>query len=640
MQFLGILPFLAFISAAVALTQRGCAGTIREGFVLAGVAAAAWAAIGAELLSLFKGLAFWPLLLWWGVPSVALGWMCWRGRRPRFPERPRDPILLGALAMVGLLVTLTLASGLVAAPSNWDALSYHLPRQVYWMQQQHVGFFPTNDERMLTMPPLAEYIGVQLMILSGGDYWAHTVQWLAYALCGVTVSLTAHDLGLNARWQGIAALLALSIPTAALQASNAKNDLVTAFLLCALSFSGLQIVRREKHGGQLALMLGATGGLLVLSKGTGMIFGLPLAFWIVTALWKKYGLRTTIRAGGVAVLLAAAITSGYFARVYLRSESPSARDYQTSLRNRLYTPRALLSNVLRNTAMHLATDSSRINPRLTSAVAMMHRWLGLDVNDRRTTYVGSPGYRADLELKQEDLAKAPMHVLLGFWTFGLVLARALRRREAFDGLTFSFLLLPYLSFLLFCCILAWQVWHSRLHIPVLILLCPVMAFTLGQHFPRSLLSACAIAAALGLYAAAFNTRKPWIGRSSIINRPEKRARMQPQGGVEVARAAAEVCKSRKAEVIAIAAQPNHCEYTLLRTLLREMEPDPKFLKLKLGSALAGAEPDFVVTWYLKPHQIKSLKLSDYSRVMSTNGVEVFVREKNAPTKAPGSRTIL
>src|SRR5688572_23212569 len=175
MWALGSLPFLLFLCMAVMLRQRGATASWRDALVMAGVNSAVWATAGAELLSLFKAISFWPLLLWWGVPTAVLIWLWRRGPGPPLPTWPRDPIVAGVTVVIALLLSLTLLSGLLTIPSNWDALSYHLPRQVYWMQQQHVGFFSTNDTRMLTMPPLAEYLGLHLMIMSGGDYWANCV---------------------------------------------------------------------------------------------------------------------------------------------------------------------------------------------------------------------------------------------------------------------------------------------------------------------------------------------------------------------------------------------------------------------------------------------------------------------------------
>jgi len=626
MRVLGLLPFAMFMGMALALKERG--NSIRDSLVAAGINALAWAAAGAELLGLFHALAFWPLLIWWGAPVAVLAWLCRRRPQLNFPERPFDPVVLVASGIIALLLLSTLISGLLAAPSNWDALAYHLPRQVYWMQQQHVGFFSTGDGRMLTMPPLAEYVGVQLMILAGGDYWVHSIQWLAYALCALTVSLIARDLGLNPRWQAIAALLMATIPPAALQSSNAKNDLVTAFLFCGLAFFGLQIVRREKLPPLSFWYVGASGGLLLLSKGTGMLFGLPIAIWILFALFAKHrfwqGLRVSMAASVVAVLL----TAGFVGRTYLSSDSPHAQgkaDYQGALQNHIFTPRAILSNLLRNTTMHIATDSSRINPVLTSAVAELHRWIGIDVNDPRTTYGPSPRYRTELGLKREDLAKAPVHVLLGIAAFILVLVKLVRESCGRDWLTSLFLLVPYLALFTFCVLLSWQVWHARLHIPVLCLLCPVVAFTLGQQFPRTLLVACAIAAALGLYAALFNASKPLIGKS-IITRASRRTKMYPIGGLEAAKAVAAVCQISKPKVVGLAVRGNHCEYTLLRTLMRELDPDPQFVKLNATWRKPGPapEPDLVVVWHMEPEQIARLELVNHSLTLSTNSVQVYL----------------
>jgi hypothetical protein len=275
--------------------------------------------------------------------------------------------------------------------------------------------------------------------------------------------------------------------------------------------------------------------------------------------------------------------------------------------------------------MHIATDSSRINPLLTGAVTELHRWIGIDLNDPRTTYGPSPPYRTELALKREDLAKAPVHALLGIAAFILVLVRTVRRSCRCDWLTSSFLLLPYLALLTFCILLSWQVWHARLHIPVLCLLCPVVAFTLGQQFPRILLAACAIAAALGLYATLFNASKPLLGKS-IITRASRRIRVNPAGGLEAAKAVTVLCQASKPKVIGLAARVNYCEYTLLRTLLKELDPDPEFVKLNPTWSKPGPapEPDLVVAWNMQPEQIASLKLSNHSLALSTNFVQVYL----------------
>src|SRR5687767_9593243 len=108
MRLLGLLPFAMFIGMALALKERG--NPVRDSLAAAGINALAWAAAGAELLSLFHALAFWPLLLWWGTPVAVLAWLC-RRTQLSLPERPIDPVVLVASSIIALLLLSTLISG-------------------------------------------------------------------------------------------------------------------------------------------------------------------------------------------------------------------------------------------------------------------------------------------------------------------------------------------------------------------------------------------------------------------------------------------------------------------------------------------------------------------------------------------------
>src|SRR4030095_5747358 len=94
--------------------------------------------------------------------------------------------ILGVCALLFAGVTVA-AFG--AAPNNWDALAYHLPRQVMWMQQHSLAAFATSDSRMLEMPPLAEFCQLHLMLLSGSDHWANPAHLAALPGAAITGSL-------------------------------------------------------------------------------------------------------------------------------------------------------------------------------------------------------------------------------------------------------------------------------------------------------------------------------------------------------------------------------------------------------------------------------------------------------------------
>ena len=62
-----------------------------------------------------------------------------------------------------------------------------------------------------------------------------------------------------------------------LQASNTKNDVVVALWTCLLSYWVMQLRSASPLRWRQAALLGLGFGALLLTKGTGMIFGLPVA---------------------------------------------------------------------------------------------------------------------------------------------------------------------------------------------------------------------------------------------------------------------------------------------------------------------------------------------------------------------------
>ena len=111
-----------------------------------------------------------------------------------------------------------------------------------------------------------------------------------------------------------------------------------------------------------------------------------------------------------------AMNAGAFLRNYEAFGTPLPRDPAIhggdTVVNQELSARALLSNVVRNVAPHLATPSDSLNDRLTQLVLRLHEGLGLDVNDPRTTFLEG-GFRAyTFTQDDEDTAAAPVHMLL------------------------------------------------------------------------------------------------------------------------------------------------------------------------------------------------------------------------------------
>ncbi len=609
---------MAFVlSAFLALaTRAGAPGPRRDAFVVALTVAGAWAAVGGEILSLGANLRFYPVLAWWAMPAVALGAFAFARRRVLRgwigPVRVPD---LATRVLLGATASLLLVAGLVALltpPTTWDALTYHMPRQVYWMQQGSLAHYPANDLRQLEFPPMAESLGAQVVILAGTDLWSNTVGWITLLGCVLVVSVIARDLGGRARAQAISAFLVATYPVSLHHAVNPKNDLYVALWLCVLAWLGLRAWLDGTCGPARAAIMGLALGLLLYTKGTGYLFALPLG--ALLAVWMLVRLKArAIPAAAIIGLLGAALNAGHWWRNYDSFGHPmgataAGRGYPIT--NETHTPAALLSNVVRNVTLHTALPSDRINRAQERWVARLHEGLGLDPSDPRTT---TPPWRifAVLWIPAEDEhAGAPVHALLAAIAPLALAAAPLRRRPGpdvpprppLDGALWGTLAAAGAMFLLFCFALKWQPWHSRLHLPVFALMAPVC----GVLLPRmrgGLVKGLFLLAALVLAAVALlcNDGKPILGEHSILAQGREETlfqhyradRQQVLSGVA---AAAEF----RPRLVGLETAVFGAEYAVQRTLLDRLKPPPHLAASRRGIGPdppeGSPQPEVILSW--------------------------------------------
>jgi Glycosyltransferase family 87 len=272
---LGVVLVLLAAGCLTALGRpRGAAAFLLGVYVLG---AAEMVALSAALSLVDRYTKAWLLASILLVAVVAVGLAAWRR-----PPRPRtslgpgwrlvrsDAVLatLAAAVLAGLAYELALA--LFTPENDGDGLQYHLTRAALWRQQHAIGYVAgAEDLRINAFPPGAEILTAFTMTLSGSVRYVGLVQYTAMLACAVAAYGIGRRIGLEPAPSAYGALLFLTLPIVALQASSSFNDIVVASWAAAAAFGILGRSRLD------VALCGLAAALLVATKVTGL-FALPV----------------------------------------------------------------------------------------------------------------------------------------------------------------------------------------------------------------------------------------------------------------------------------------------------------------------------------------------------------------------------
>lgn len=513
-----ILPLLAFLFLVVIVSYQQQQDW-RHPILLSALIWGAAIVLLTEALSVLGLLTFVPLFIFWGLVDIILGIACFQllktgsrkgldwnlGKLPPFLK-----FALGSVVIIVIIIGLTAA---IAPPNNWDSMTYHLGRVVHWIQNGSVAHYSTAITRQLSLAPWPGFTITQFQILSGSDRLANFVQWGSMVGCILGVSLIAKQLGGDLRAQVLAAVICATIPMGILQASSTQTDYVGAFWMVCFVYYGLLSIQDEKRVSYY-LPIGVSLGLAILTKGTAYFYLFPFGMWFCFASLYKCGWKAW-RPFLIASAIALAINFGYFQRNFevFGSIFGSSDTYKLG---GLSIP-IVLSNIVRNIALHLSTPVRSINLILIQGVVSFHQLLGVDANDPRTTF--PPGQQFDVHslINHEDLAGNFLHIVLFFGLSILFLFNLNRFEKRQRYYMAGYLIAIIAGFVLFCALITWSPWRSRLHLPLFVLsagfLGMVMATVIKPKLANTIATSLIIASLLWVF---FNESRPLIANSKTV----------------------------------------------------------------------------------------------------------------------------
>lgn len=501
------LPLLGWAGCyrlARELAARGRLDPDRREAFISGTAlwgALLWAVT--ELSSVFRSLNRPTLVLAWAAADIAL-WATWahlaraRNRpagagwrdflaecRSRFSAARSWPVDLRLMLLATVLLAAFLGAVAVLTPTtNWDSMTYHLPRVMHWIQNGTVAHYRTGSIGQLQMGPWSAFVQTHLVLLWGNDRFANTVQWFAMAGCLVTGSLIAARLAgpevrghRLLRVQVLTALLTVTLPTGLVESISTQTDYVVAFWVSCAAFS-LLALRRDPSNMWHLISAGLTTGLALQTKITTVFYLSPLALAAAPGLMWKW--RTPV---GIAVRTA--LYLGLAGLLILPHSLRNRQVYGTPVgapstreggMNRPISLSGTMSNMIRNLALHTDTGIRPLTRALNRVLAALHSLTGRGLSDPETTvYRDSFSFKEDFKIEDSTTGN-PFHVALILAAAAAAAASPGRSREIlFYGVRLA------AGVVLFCVILKWQPWHSRYHLPFFVLFMPMVGAALASR---------------------------------------------------------------------------------------------------------------------------------------------------------------
>lgn len=503
MRMLAVLiPIFCFI----ALLKRE---NFRESFLISAIVNGLFVSFSTEMLSLFDAVAYKPIVAFWSTLLIILLVRRFREKgEMKCPATELTAFQKILFALLACIIGIAGITAIVAAPNNFDSLTYHLPRMLHWIQNGSVEHYPTHIDRQLALAPFSEYVIMHLQILSGSDRFANCVQWFSMFGSAVAVSLIARALQGSINSQLVAAVLAVSVPMGLLQATSTQNDYVVTFWLACLVY--FIIKTKASPAPKHAIMVGVSLALAIFTKGTAYLVALP---FMLVYLWSlvAQGVRPAARNLLIVFSMILLVNGGHYGRNFRIYGNPISAGTGNDIVCTKFDMASLASGVTKNIATQLACSLPGVNASLYALSNFVHRVIGVDTTDPALTVDG--GFAILPARVHEDFAPNPLHMaLLLVGTLTLIW-----RRKKYPLDTKLFAATAMLAFVVVSVAIKWNPFISRYFLPVFIISAPCISLLYDGTKLRTVVNSGAIALlVMSIIILGKNEMRPLIGPHSIF----------------------------------------------------------------------------------------------------------------------------
>lgn len=389
-----------------------------------------------------------------------------------------DPL---AGVLIVILAFLLLRSTWVAVytvANNWDSMTYHLARIIYWLKHGNVNYFDTRNIRQLVSPVLAEYINLHVIALTGNDIFVNLVQNLSGYLCVVFVYGLIRELGCGKKTALFGGILLLSMNAFSGESVTTQVDVFASMLLLAVSLLLVQMKDKKIELNHSLifnyLLIGIGGGLIFIAKNNvALSAGIIALMIILVRLFSKDKPITVSIICLIAISAATAIVAPTFLRNYTLTGDIFASAYVGGIAIATKSRRLILLNMLKNFGNIAVNDHNA--SLLYFMVEGVGKLLGFDIDNPQISY-GGYAYRLSYNLHHDYAGGS---IVAMFIVLGLVIAVIYLFRK-YKGINQFISMILILQFLVSIAVVRWQPWVVRLLLPSLALVIPGVVYFLNR----------------------------------------------------------------------------------------------------------------------------------------------------------------
>lgn len=219
------------------------------------------------------------LFFFWGKCP----WLIFFRKSARRLRRP-SPALFAAAAFFSLL------GALLYPPSNYDALSYRIPRVMHWLAHEGWFWISTANPRQNYSGTGQEWLLAPLVVLTESDRFLFLPNWLCFLLLPSVFFRFLRGIGVAGRATVFWMWILPFAPAYLLQSGGISNDLLGAFwFLASLALLPGRGTLGNSGGSSMLSLALATG-----IKATNLVLLLPYVARVILCLFLKQRIPRSI----------------------------------------------------------------------------------------------------------------------------------------------------------------------------------------------------------------------------------------------------------------------------------------------------------------------------------------------------------